>query len=102
MEIALEDSLIDNRKQLQLQSSLEKQHGIRFTLGDNQRVIDMDAKGAAERRAVKHEVKGVFEHVEPTTGRTYRTKEKVSEEYQIEEKKFHQPGQTNDVPSTTE
>ena len=84
------------------QSHLEVQHGIPFELGNNQRVIDMDAKGAAERRAVKHEVKGVFEHVEPTTGRTYRTKEKVSEEYQIEEIKFHQPGQTDDSPGTTE
>lgn len=84
------------------QSHLVVQHGIRFTLGDNQRVIDMDAKGAAERRAVKHEVKGVFEHVEPTTGRTYRTEEKVSEEYQIEEIKFHQPEQIEDSPGTTE
>ena len=84
------------------QSHLVVQHGIRFTLGDSQRVIDMDAKGAAERRAVKHEVKGVFEHVEPTTGRTYRTEEKVSEEYQIEEIKFHQPGQTEDSSGTTE
>ena len=29
-------------------------------------------------------------------------KEKVSEEYQIEEIKINQPGQTNNVPSTTE
>ena len=112
------------------QSHLVVQHGIRFTLGDNQRVIDMDAKGAAERRAVKHDVKGRFKklrmigfesqfpnrewdldmyefHTWP--GMTNRVvmektyyKEKVSEEYQIEEKKFHQPGQTNNVPSTTE
>ena len=106
------------------------QHGIRFTLGDNQRVIDMDAKGAAERRAVKHDVKGRFKklrmigfesqfpnrkwdldmyefHTWP--GMTNRVvmektyyKEKVSEEYQIEEKKFHQPAQTDDSSGATE
>ena len=94
------------------QSHLVVQHGIRFTLGDNQRVIDMDAKGAAERRAVKHDVKGKFRVWKPVyggeggrnvVGFKFRDfEEKVSEEYQIEEKKFHQPGQTNDVPSTTE
>ena len=42
------------------QSSLEVQHGIPFELGNNQRVIRMDIKGAAERRAVKHDVKGKF------------------------------------------
>ena len=94
------------------QSHLVVQHGIRFTLGDNQRVIDMDAKGAAERRAVKHDVKGKFSVWKPVyggeggrnvVGFKFRDfEEKVSEEYQIEEKKFNQPGQTNNVPSTTE
>ena len=123
--------LIDEEHTCQFnQSHLVEQHGIRFTLGDNQRVIDMDAKGAAERRAVKHDVKGRFKklrmigfesqfpnrewdldmyefHTWP--GMTNRVvmektyyKEKVSEEYQIEEIKFDQPGQTEDSSDTTE
>lgn len=94
------------------QSHLVVQHGIRFTLGDNQRVIDMDAKGAAERRAVKHDVKGKFRVWKPVyggeggrnvVGFKFRDfEEKVSEEYQIEEKKFNQPGQTEDSSDTTE
>ena len=94
------------------QSHLVEQHGIRFTLGDNQRVIDMDAKGAAERRAVKHDVKGKFRVWKPVyggeggrnvVGFKFRDfEEKVSEEYQIEEKKFRQPGQTEDSSGTTE
>ena len=94
------------------QSHLEVQHGIPFELGDSQRVIDMDAKGAAERRAVKHDVKGKFRVWKPVyggeggrnvVGFKFRDfEEKVSEEYQIEEIKFDQPGQTEDSSGTTE